>query len=167
MGFELLNLPDLPRALRAIAKEGGSIQTWLEGFFAKRKVKDDEVHVLMTLAMCATYDPDVSAPYGVRLPVTMDTCELIPERWQNFVAWDTLTLVGAHGDGLKKLKAFYFDCGDIDQFNLLYGARRLHKRLEAMGVAHTYEEFADDHTSVDYRMDVSLPILARALTGQT
>ena len=93
------------------------------------------MHDLMNLAMCATYDPDVSAPYGVRLPVTMDTCEVIPERWQNFVAWDPLTLVGAHGEGLKKLKAFYFDCGDIDQFNLVYGARRLHKRLEAMGVA--------------------------------
>ena len=93
------------------------------------------MHDLMTLAMCATYDPDASAPYGVRLPVTMDTCEVIPERWQNFVAWDPLTLVGAHGEGLKKLKAFYFDCGDIDQFNLVYGARRLHKRLEAMGVA--------------------------------
>ena len=26
---------------------------------------------------------------------------------------------------------------------------------------HIYEEFADDHTAVDYRMDVSLPILAR------
>ena len=39
MGFELLNLPDIPRALRAIAKEGGSIQRWLENFFAKRKVR--------------------------------------------------------------------------------------------------------------------------------
>ena len=31
------------------------------------------------------------------------------------------------------------------------------------GVAHVYEEFRDDHTSVDYRMDVSLPFLAKAL----
>lgn len=39
-----------------------------------------------------------------------------------------------------------------------------HKRLAALGVQHVYEEFADDHTAVDYRMDVSLPILAKALS---
>ena len=165
IAFELAYLPEFPRILRALAKKEGSIQKWIDAFWAAPKQKDEDVHDLMNLAMCATYDPDVSAPYGVRLPVTMDTCEVIPERWQNFVAWDPLTLVRAHGEGLKKLKAFYFDCGDIDQFNLVYGARRLHKMLEAMGVPHTYEEFADDHTSVDYRMEVSLPVLARALTA--
>ena len=30
---------------------------------------------------------------------------------------------------------------------------------------HIYEEFPDDHTAVDYRMDMSLPILAKALAG--
>ena len=58
-----------------------------------------------------------------------------------------------------------FDCGDVDQYNLVYGARRMHKRLDAMGVPHVYEEFPDNHSSVDYRMDVSLPILAKALTA--
>jgi hypothetical protein len=28
-----------------------------------------------------------------------------------------------------------------------------------------YEEFPDNHSSVDYRMDESLPFLARALSG--
>ena len=41
----------------------------------------------------------------------------------------------------------------------------LFARVKAMGVPHTYEEFPDDHSSVDYRMDVSLPILAKALAG--
>ncbi len=63
----------MPRVLRAIAKEGGSIQRWLETFFAKRKVKDDDVHVLMWLAMCATYDPDTSRFMGIRLPVDPET----------------------------------------------------------------------------------------------
>ena len=164
MGFELLNLPDLPRVLRAIAKEKGSIQRWLEKFFAKRKVKDDEVHVLMTLAMCATYDPDPSAYLGVRLPVDADTCEFIPERWANWLKWDPLTLVETHHEGLKRLKALFIDCGDIDQYNLVYGARRMHRALNRFNVPHIYEEFPDDHTGIDYRMDVSLPILATALS---
>jgi hypothetical protein len=41
----------------------------------------------------------------------------------------------------------------------------MHKCLTEMKVPHIYEEFSDDHTAVDYRMDVSLPILAKALTG--
>ena len=69
------------------------------------------------------------------------------------------------GPGMKQMKAFYIDCGDVDQYNLVYGARRLHRLLERQGVSHVYEEFADDHSSVDYRMDVSLPILAKALAA--
>ena len=165
MGFELLNLPEMPRVLRELAKQKGSIKGWLEAFYAKRKVKDDDIHVLMMLAMCATYDPDPSAFMGVRLPVDSETCEFIPERWANWLAWDPLTLVEHHHDGLRKLKALYIDCGDIDQYNLLYGARRLHRALEQYGVPHVYEEFADDHSGIDYRMDRSLPVLTKALTG--
>lgn len=164
VGFELLFIPDYPKILRALATADNSIQKWLEKFFAAPKVKDADVHILMDLAMAATYDPDPSAYLGIRLPVTMDTCELIPERWANYVKWDPLSLVEKHGAGLKKLKALYIDCGDIDQYNLVYGSRRTHRRLTQMKVPHVYEEFADDHSAVDYRMDVSLPILAKALT---
>jgi len=163
MGFELLQLFDMPRCLRALAK-GGVILPWLESFFAERKVKDDEVHVLMTLAMCATYDPDTSQYMGVRLPVDFDTCEIITERWANWMKWDPLTLVESRAAGLKKLKLLFLDCGDVDQYNLLYGARRMHRALERHGVAHIYEEFPDDHTGIDYRMDRSLPLLATALS---
>ncbi|MGE4251636.1 MAG: alpha/beta hydrolase [Parvibaculaceae bacterium] len=163
VGFELMFIPDYPRVLRALATTDNSIRTWLDRFFAAPKVKDPDVHTLMILAMAATFDPDPGAYMGIRLPVTLDTCELIPERWANYVKWDPLTLVERHGQGLKRLKALYIDCGDIDQFNLVYGARRMHKRLTEMKVPHVYEEFPDDHTAVDYRMDISLPILAKAL----
>jgi hypothetical protein len=52
----------------------------------------------------------------------------------------------------------------VDQYDLVYGARRLHRRLEALDVPHRYEEFPDTHSGIDYRMDVSLPWLARALS---
>ena len=165
MGFELAYLPEFPRLLRALAKAGGSIEKWITNFHAAPKTRDGDIHDLMTLAMCASYDPDPAAPFGVRLPVDMHTCELIAERWQNWLKWDPLTLVETRFEGLKTLKALYIDCGDIDQYNLAYGARRLHRALRRLGVSHVYEEFPDNHSSVDYRMDVSLPILSRALTG--
>jgi hypothetical protein len=81
------------------------------------------------------------------------------------MAWHPLTLVETRGNRLKALKALYIDCGDIDQYDLVYGARRFHRALERLGVPHVYEEFPDDHSSVDYRMDRSLPILAKALSA--
>ena len=165
MAFELCYLPEFPRLLRALAKKDGDIGKWIDEFHAAPKTKNDDIHDLMTLAMCATYDPDPGAPYGIRLPVTTDTCELIPERWKNFMAWDPVEMVETRAEGLKKLNALYIDCGDLDQYNLVYGARRMHKALIRHGVAHTYQEFADNHSSVDYRMDVSLPLLAKVLAG--
>ncbi len=165
MAFELCYLPEFPRLLRKLAKTDNSIGKWIDAFHAAPKAKDDDIHDLMTLAMCATYDPDPTQPYGVRLPVTMDTCEIIPDRWANFMKWDPCVMVETRGEGLKKLKALYIDCGDVDQYNLVYGARRLHRSLERLGVAHSYQEFPDNHTAVDYRMDVSLPLLAKALAA--
>lgn len=165
MAFELAYLPEFPRLLRKLAKVDFDIGKWIDEFHAAPKMKGDDLHDLMHLAMCATYDPDPTQPYGVRLPVTTDTCELIPERWANFEKWDPVNMADRYGAGLNQMKALYIDCGDVDQYNLVYGARRLHKKLDAMNIPHTYEEFSDDHSSVDYRMDVSLPLLARALTG--
>ena len=165
MAFELAYLPEFPRLLRKLAKCDNSIQKWLEEFYAAKKTKDDDIHDLMTLAMCATYDPDPTAYWGVRLPVTFDTCEVIEDRWRNFLAFDPCLMVATRGEGMKKLKGLWIDCGDVDQYNLVYGARRLHRSLEKLGVAHVYEEFADNHSSVDYRMDRSLPFLVKALAG--
>ncbi len=165
MGFEWAYLPDMPAMLRALKPYNNDIKSWLIDFFGKKKTNDKDVHTLMNFAMCATYDPDPNAYMGVRLPVDLDTCEVLPERWNNFMAWDPVVMAEARGLGLKKLKALYIDCGDIDQYNLVYGARRLHRLLNRLDVKHIYEEFSDNHSSVDYRMDVSLPFLAKALSS--
>ena len=163
MAFELTYLPDLPATLRALAKKDGSIEKFVTDFEAGPKWEGKDIHVLMSLAMAATYDPDPEAFCGIRLPVDPRTCEPIAERWANWLRWDPLVLVDAHTADLKRLKALWLDCGDADQYNLLYGARRLHRKLEAAGVTHVYEEFPDTHSAIDYRMDRSLPFLAKAL----
>src|SRR5713101_504762 len=78
---------------------------------------------------------------------------------------DPVVAIGTQASNLRRLKALYIDCGEKDQFNLLYGVRRFVRRLNELGIAHRYEEFPDNHTSVDYRMDESLPFLAQALSG--
>ncbi len=164
MGFELCYLPEMPSVLRAITKKG-SIERFITDFEAGPKWKGKDIHDLMTLAMAATYDPDPDAFCGIRLPVDLDTCELIEERWANWQRWDPVEMADGHAQNLQQLKGLWIDCGTVDQYNLVYGARRLHRKLTAAGVDHVYEEFPDDHSSVDYRMDKSLPFLAQALTS--
>ena len=164
MAFELCYLPEMPAILRAIAKKEGSIEKFVTDFEAGPKWKDKDVHILMGLAMAATYDPDPQAFCGIRLPVDLETCEVIEERWANWMKWDPVVLAARHADNLKTLKGLWLDCGAADQYNLVYGARRLHRRLEAAGVEHIYEEFEDDHSAIDYRLDKSLPFLAKSLS---
>jgi S-formylglutathione hydrolase FrmB len=164
MGFELVYLPDLYSTLRALGKHGRSIEAFLRQFEAAPKQSDADIHVLMMLAMAATYDPDPASFLGIRLPADLETGEMLPERWTKWLAWDPVRLADRHAPGLKTMKGLLIDCGTDDQYNLVFGARQLHRKLEAAGVAHRYEEFPDNHSSIDYRMDISLPFLAAVLS---
>lgn len=164
-GFEHLYLPEFPNTLRALAKHDNVIEKWLNAFEGKIKLDGKDTMVLMILCQAASFDPDPGAYLGLRLPVTPDTCEIIPERWENWLKWDPAIMVKTQGASIGKLKAFYLECGTEDQYNILYGTRRIHKELEGQGIAHRYEEFPDNHSGVDYRMDLSLPYLAEALSA--
>jgi enterochelin esterase-like enzyme len=163
-GFENLYGGEFGTVLRALAEHDNSIENWLTAFEAKDKPGDTDITVLMFLCQAASFDPDPDAWLGLRLPVTLDTCERIEERWANWVAFDPARLVETHAEAIGRLKAFFLDCGTRDQYNILYGTRRIHRTLTERGIAHRYEEFPDTHSGIDYRMDVSLPFLARALT---
>jgi S-formylglutathione hydrolase FrmB len=165
MGFEWCYLGDMPDVLRKLAVAGNSIERWWLELEAAKKREDSTHSVINALAMAASYDPDPTQFLGMRLPVTPDTCELIDERWANWMANDPLVALEKYSDNLRRLKGLYIDCGDVDQCNLVYGARRFVRRLNELGIAHRYEEFPDNHSSVDYRMDESLPFLAQALAS--
>ena len=164
MAFEICYLPDMPAVLRALATTANSIERWWKNMEAATKRPDGAGKVINALAMAASYDPDPAAFLGIRLPVTFDTCEIIEDRWANWLRHDPVVAAETLAPGLSKLKALYIDCGEKDQFNLLYGARRLTRLLVRLGIQHRYEEFPDNHSDVDYRMDESLPFLAKALT---
>ena len=113
--------------------------------------------------MAACYSPDSDAPLGIGLPVDLHTCERIPEVWARWLDWDPVELLDRYGESLRGMRLVYMDCGDHDQFNLHYGARLMAQRLSARNIAFEYEEFDDNHNSVQYRYDVSLPKLLAAL----
>jgi enterochelin esterase-like enzyme len=166
MAFDLIYRPELPRALNLLAKHDG-IAGFLAHLEGAAKISGDEFHVLMTLAMAASYDPDPDAPKGIRLPVDPHTCALDEAAWARWLAHDPVVLVEdpACQENLCQLAGLYIDCGSKDQYNLVYGARQLVARLDALGISHHYEEFDDNHSGIDYRMDHSLPWLYQAIAG--
>jgi S-formylglutathione hydrolase FrmB len=97
------------------------------------------------------------------VPFNLESGEVIAKRWNKWRAHDPVNLVAAHRDSLNSLCGIYIDCGWRDQFHIHYGTRILSQRLAEAGIHYTYEEFNDDHSDVDYRMDTSLPFLYRAL----
>ena len=153
------------RMEKGVAKglDDGRVRRFLDEAWRKPKLGMAEGHCIMNLCMAATYDPDPRAPNGFRLPFNLETGEVIPERWARWRANDPVNLVTRYRANLKSLRGIYIDCGARDQYHIHYGCRILSKRLAKAGVRHTYEEFDDTHSDVDYRMDVSLPFLSRAL----
>jgi hypothetical protein len=143
--------------------DDGRVRRFLEAMWKKHKLSGPEVHAIMNVCMAATYDPDPTAPLGFRLPFHLDSGELIEARWKRWLEHDPVRLVGRYARNLRTLRGIYIDCGWRDQYRIHYGTRQLSRRLAAAGIAHRYEEFDDDHSDVDYRMDVSLPFLYRAL----
>jgi len=152
-------------ARRSLAQglDDGRIKRFLAHVWRKEKLSIAEGHCLMNLCMAATYDPDPKAPLGFRVPFNLETGEVIGKRWRSWREHDPIHLVAKYRNNLRSLRGIYIDCGWRDQYHIHYGSRILSKRLTAAGIRHVYEEFDDNHSDVDYRMDVSLPFLYRAL----
>lgn len=106
---------------------------------------------------------DDSNPLGIQLPVDMDYCEIIEERWSNWLNYDTLRLIESNSSNLDSLKLLFIDCGNLDQYGIQYGSRKLTARLSELGVEHTWQEFDGTHSGIDYRLDISLSLLSKSL----
>jgi hypothetical protein len=143
--------------------DDGRIRRFLNHVWGKEKLSRAEGHCIMNLCMAATYDPDPRAALGFRVPFNLESGELLEKRWRLWLRHDPINLVEKYRASLKSLRGIYIDCGWRDQYHIQYGSRILSRRLAEAGVRHTYEEFEDDHSDIDYRMDRSLPFLYRAL----
>ena len=150
-----------------LARFEGGVVEFVDHLRGARKIRGEEMHALMLLAMAASYDPDPAAPLGIRLPVDPRTCQLIEERWQCWLDHDPLRMIQRPEcrQSLGELKLLFIDCGSRDPYALHYGNRALARKLREAGIDHRYEEFDDTHSGIDYRLDVSLPFLYEAICG--
>jgi len=157
---------DIAAAAEAVGNDGiddGRVARFLAHAWKKEQLSDGEIHALMMLAMAASYDPDPRVPNGFRVPFNLETGALLPQRWRRWLRHDPVKLVARYAKSLRTLRGIFIDCGWRDQYRIHYGSRLLSQQLSEHRVPHVYEEFDGTHSGIDYRMDRSLPFLARAL----
>ncbi|MEO1066234.1 MAG: alpha/beta hydrolase-fold protein [Pseudomonadota bacterium] len=165
-GFELVYKSELYKALRVLAGYDFKLDDFLDQFWLQEKPKGDQISALMMLAMAASYDPsdDRQDHLRLRLPVTLDTGEIIPARWANWIAHDPLSFAAARRDAFASAAFLYFDCGTQDEYNILYGSRRLSQLFSSHNIAHDFREFDGGHGTIGPRYEVSLPLMVSTLS---
>lgn len=163
--FELCYLHEFGEALDRFREAGGPAK-WLQAYWASdNRHKKVHMRALNILAMAAHYSPNPSSQHlGIDFPFDLETGEFRWEIWQKWREHDPVNMAGKYADNLKKLRFIYVDCGTRDEWNLHWGARALIQKLRGQGLSPHYEEFDDGHMFITYRYDISLPLLAKALS---
>lgn len=143
--------------------DDGRVERFLDYIWATERPSGADITALMMVCMAASYDPDPKAPLGFRLPYDMNTGVVLESRWQRWLHHDPVVMAKSARANLASLKGIYIDCGWRDQYHIHFGSRQLSATLQKMKIKHTYDEFDGTHSGIDYRMDKSLPFLARLL----
>lgn len=161
--FELSIKPEIPRFVMTVERAGG-VAAFLEKFFATSTHGSDDVLAMMMIACGAAYAPEPKlSPPRAAFPFSLSTGEIDPEVWARWEAHDPVSRVPAAADALRRLSLLFVDAGLRDEFHLQLGTRVLCDRLRAVGVPFVHEEFDDGHRNINYRYEVSLPRLAKAI----
>ena len=161
LGFDLCYLGDIVPAVRGVQAAGG-LERFVSAFWEKEAPTSNDFAALNLLCMACAYSPDLNVyPLPARLPVDFITGAVDFSVFEAWKAWDPLV---RDLSALGELKDLFIDCGSSDEHLLHLGARRLHQRLEHLGIAHTYDEFPGGHRGTSFRYDVSIRRLAVALS---
>jgi enterochelin esterase-like enzyme len=163
VGFELVYRPAFAETCAVLADYGGDTLAFVRAFWKKNKPSARDFTTIMILAMAASYDPDLENPRHIRLPFDLRTCTLDQERWQCWLAFDPLNQVVEKTDALSKLHGLYIDVGSYDQYHIQFGSRALTDKLRQLNVNFHYQEFDGSHSAIAWRLDHSLPYLAKVL----
>lgn len=168
VGFDLMYKPTFAETITHISKHG-SAEKYVESVLQSASLSGSDFHSLMICALAASYDAQQVTsenPLGITLPVCFDTCLIDEKSWDNWLNFDPLTLLEKSQQSLQSLSALYIDCGNRDQYHIQYGSRRLAQRLDQLEIPHQWHEFDGTHSSIDHRLDISLPLLCKALYQQ-
>jgi pimeloyl-ACP methyl ester carboxylesterase len=139
----------------------GSVERWLADFRARPAFsRPNDIHLLLQYGFSAAYSRDGT----IRLPYDLETAEVIPELWEQWLAWDWPTLVPARANALRSLRAVWIDAGSRDEWFLDLTAAWLRRELGRLGVRDLHVELFDaTHAEIEYRYPLALAYLADRL----
>lgn len=167
MAFGHCYAPGFGATAARIAK-AGSLEQWVAAFESKEKKSSKDFDAINTIGMAAAYSPDPDALFGFALPFDLETGAYDASVWRHWLDNDPVEMI-ERADcqaALRSMRLCYFDCGSKDEYNLQLGQRLMVNKLERLGISHEAQEFPDDHRSISYRYDVSVPKLVAALLGE-
>ena len=147
-GFEILFGIEMATTLTEVMVYGGESE-FLKHLKSAQSMRPEDFHTLMILAMAATYSDGT-------LPVNSN-CIFDDDKWAQWLSWDPLTLIEKY----QNLPPCWIDVGNKDQYNIQYGLRQLHNRMNELGIEHQWEEFQGTHSGIDHRLDLSLPWIVK------
>lgn len=118
--------------------------------------------VMELAALSACYSPNPDSRRGFDLPIDPETGALRQEVWGRWLAHDPIVLLEQRAEALRSLNLLYLDCGRRDEFFLNVGMRLFHRRLDQLGIEHTYTEHEGGHFNLDHRLAHLLEAISRA-----
>ncbi|HEX5658182.1 MAG TPA: alpha/beta hydrolase-fold protein [Polyangiales bacterium] len=154
--FELTLRGRFTEVLPVYEKHGGPA-AFLRALADRPPRGQSEFHALEMLALAHAYADG-------ELPVDPYSAELIPARWERWLAADPVVLAEPKSaKTLSDARLVFLDAGRSDEYGLQFGARILAGRLRSAGAAVEHQEFDGGHMGTAYRYDVSLPKVIAAL----
>jgi Putative esterase len=163
--FEVTIRPFFRNAVRALRdRYDGSIERFLETLRGPAALAHpDDIHLLLQWGFAAAYSADDDGT--IRLPYDTATEEVTPELWERWLEWDYPTLVPRHADGLRDLRAIYFDAGARDEWYVDLTMTWMRKRLDQLGVRDLHTDLFDaTHAAIEYRYPLGIRYLVERLT---
>ena len=164
VGFDTLYRSDFHQTATHISKFG-DLGGFLKHIKNTSKLSSGDFHSLMICAMAASYDSatEFEGGFTIKLPFDLQYCQIDEGAWGNWKLFDPLVSLKNNIDSLKSLNLLYIDCGDMDQYGIQYGSRTFVKMLGEYGIKHQWEEFSGTHSSIEHRLDISMPLLSEVL----
>jgi len=155
--FDFCYRADIPACVAALARYDHSPARFLAGFPHAPSERGRHWFTLVNmLAMASCYSPNAASEIGFDLPFDVETGEHRADVWARWLAHDPVELAASHAAALRRLDLYFLDCGRWDEHHLQLGNRIYVRRLAALGVPHTYEEFDGGHMNVAHRYEESL-----------
>ncbi len=165
--WEFTCIPGLAKMAQQLERYGG-LDAFIRDIPTIRPKNSTFWELIMTVCWSAAFGSNPSAPHGFDLPIDPETGALNEDVWARWLAHDPLRKVDdpAYAAALREMRLAFIDVGAYDEYQLQVGARLLHRKLDALGIAHIYDEYPDGHRGTHYRYDTSLPLLYEALKAR-